>query len=63
MILSNNMESTTLETISQKIVIHCKRCDFKGEIVVTKRYYIDCPECNRLVYVERLFEKEDNIKI
>lgn len=45
---------SSIQTISQKIVIHCKMCDFKGEVDATRRYYIDCPECNRLVYVKYL---------
>jgi len=48
-----------IETISQKIDIHCKKCDFKGEVNVIRRYYIDCPECNELVYVGLLI-KENN---
>lgn len=56
--LGNNMEAV-IETISQKIVIHCQRCDFKGEVNATKRYYIDCPECNELVYVRYLITKND----
>lgn len=47
------MISSTL-VISKKITIHCKRCDFRGEITATRKYYIDCPECNELVYVRHL---------
>ena len=41
-------------TLSQEIDIHCKRCDFQGKVTATRRYYIDCPECNELVYVAPL---------
>lgn len=45
---------SSIQTILQKIEIYCKRCDFKGEIVATRKYYIDCPECGNLVYVKNL---------
>jgi len=45
---------SSIQTISQKIEIHCKKCDFTGEITATRKYYIDCPECNELVYVKYL---------
>jgi len=49
-----------LKTNFQKVTIHCKRCDFKGEVDATRRYYVDCPECDKLVYVGYLIAKEDN---
>ena len=43
-----------IKTISQEIKIKCKRCGYEGEITATREYYMDCPECDKLVYVGRL---------
>ena len=43
-----------IETLSKNLVIHCKKCDFQGEVTVTRKYYINCPECNKTVYVGHL---------
>lgn len=43
-----------INTISQNIEIKCTRCNFKGSITATRQYYINCPECDELIYVGRL---------
>ena len=43
-----------IKTISKEIEIHCKRCDYKGMVTATRVYYIDCPECDKPVYVKYL---------
>jgi len=40
-----------IQTISKEIEIHCKKCDFKGLVTVTRVYYTDCPECDEKVYI------------
>jgi len=50
------MESL-IEPISKEVEINCNRCGFKGLVTATKVYYIDCPECNELVYVGHLTGK------
>jgi len=48
------MVDKVIQTISTQIEIECKKCGYEGEITATKQYYIDCPECDELVYVGRL---------
>lgn len=48
------MVEKVIHTISMQIEIKCKRCGYEGPITATKEYYIDCPECDELVYVGRL---------
>jgi len=43
------MESLSKQ--SQDIEIKCIRCGFEGSITATRKYYINCPECDELVYV------------
>ena len=46
-----------IQTISKEIKIKCLNCEFEGIVTATRVYYIDCPECNRLVYVGTLTGK------
>lgn len=46
-----------IKTISQDIEIKCKRCGYEGSVTATRDYYMDCPECDELVYVGRLTGK------
>jgi len=47
------MVDKVIQTISMEIEIKCK-CGYEGEVIATSQYYIDCPECNKQVYVGRL---------
>jgi len=48
-----------IQTISKKIEIHCKKCDYKGVVTATRMYYTDCPECEKLVYIGHLTREEN----
>ena len=43
-----------IKTISKEVAIKCKRCRYEGEVIATREYYINCPECDKPVYVGRL---------
>jgi len=45
---------TAIKTISMEIEIKCRICGFTGPVTATREYYIDCPNCDKLVYVGRL---------
>ncbi len=46
-----------IQAISKEIKIKCLKCEFEGTVTATRVYYIDCPECNRLIYVAHLTGK------
>jgi len=48
-----------IRTISKQIEIECKRCGYEGSATAIRLYYVDCPECNEMVYVGHLTQSTD----
>jgi len=48
------MVEKVIKTFSKNIETKCKKCKYEGTITATRQYYIDCPECNEMIYVGHL---------